>query len=113
MGERHVLTEALYEESLLTDLRSLERVRDFTGILEIVYHVVLESLEQEDLFAQSIALLRYVGQTDYHRGKVRQELLQLAEDQGLTEMGSVSAFSASEVLEQSLGRKLHSFAFLS
>lgn len=113
LGERHVLTEAMYQESLLTDLGSLDRVRDFTGILEIVYHVVLESIEQEELFAQSVTLLRYVGQTEYHRGRVRQELLQLAEDQGLTESGSSGAYSASEVLEQSLGRKLHSFAFLS
>ncbi len=110
----HILTEALYEESLFQITGSLDRVRDFTGVLEIVHHMALESFEQEEYFAFAVQILRFVGQSgEYHRGVVRQRLLELAEMQGVVAENQVEqGLSASDVLESAMGRKVRSFAFL-
>lgn len=110
----HILTETLYEESLFQITGSLDRVRDFTGVLEIVHHLALEAFEQEEYYAFAVHILRFVGQSEeYHRGAVRQRLLELAEMQGVVaENQAQQGLSASDVLEEAMGRKVRSFAFL-
>lgn len=112
-GEWNTLTEVMNKESLLGSGVTLERMRDFTGLLEMVYHLCLEGVEQEDLYASAVSLLRVVGQqADYNRGWVRQQLLDLAEDQGLTLENGLPGQSVTRVFETALERPLRSFGFL-
>jgi len=110
----HILTETLYEEGLWQANGSLDKVRDFSAVLEIVHHLALESFEQAEYYASAIAILRFVGQPgEYHRGVVRHHLLQLAEMQGVqVEHQDTQQLSATDVLEMVMGRKVRSFSFL-
>ncbi len=109
----HILTETTYEESLFQITGSLDRVRDFTAVLEIVHYLALEAFEQEEYAASAIQVLRYVGQaSEYNRAVVRKLLMQLAEMQGVVaEHQQRDQMSASDVLESVLGRKIRSFAY--
>lgn len=112
-GDYHTLTEAVYEESLLVSESNLDRMRDFSAVLEVVHHLALESFEQLEYFDASAAILRYVGQSNpYHRGRVRHLLLDLAALQGVQAPEDQPSASVSDLLEHMLDRKVRSFAFL-
>lgn len=111
-GEVHILTEALYEESLLQADATLEQMRDFWSVLEAVYHLALEEIEQDEFYTVARQLLRYVGTPEYHRGQVRHGLQTLAQLQGIESEFAHSDESITNLLEDQLGRRLHSFAFL-
>jgi len=110
----HILTEAIYEEGLFQADSNLDRLRDFTAVIEMIHHLALESIEQEEYYAAALQVLRLVGNPgEYHRGVVRQRLLELAEMQGVVAEDQASqSMSAADVLEVALGRKIRSFAFL-
>lgn len=112
-GEWHTLTEVVPQEPLLGPGATLERLRDFSVVLEMVYYLTLESVEQSDLYDRTVVLLRAIGQNnDYNRGWVRQQLLELAAEQGLAEQSTQSGQSVTKILEEALERPLRSFAFL-
>lgn len=111
-GEFHILTEALYEESLMQSDVTLDQMRDFWCVLEAVYHLALEDIAQDEFYMVSRQLLRYVGQPEYQRGQVRHGLQVLAQLQGIEAEGDASTVSVTHLLEDQLGRRLRSFAFL-
>jgi DNA repair protein RecO len=112
-GEWHTLTEVMNKESLLGTGANLERMRDFSGLLEMMYHLSLEGMEQSDLYDQAVRLLREVGQKEaYNRGWVRQQLLELAAEHGFMEEAESHGQSVTKVLEAALERPLRSFSFL-
>lgn len=112
-GETRILTEATHEENLLRHHTSLDRIRDFSGILEILYHLGLEEIGQSEFYDSAERLLRFVGQKDeYHRGQVRQYLLNLAATQGIEAEEDSHLQSVSDLLEFVTGRKIKSFAYL-
>lgn len=112
-GEWHTLTEVIPQEPLLGPSANLERLRDFSVVLEMVYYLTMESIEQSDLYERTVILLRTIGQQeDYNRGWVRQQLLELAAEQGLAETATQSGRSVTKILEEALERPLRSFAFL-
>ncbi len=111
----HTLTEVVNRESLLGTGASLERMRDFSGLLEMMYHLSAEGIDQADLYDHAVRLLRTVGQqADYNRGWVRQQLLELAEMHGFLEESSQQqpSQSVTQIFEALLERPLRSFGFL-
>lgn len=113
-GEWNTLTEVVSVEHLFHPPATLERIRDFSVILEIVYHLSLAGAEQAELFDQAVSLLRAVGQhEEYNRGWVRQQLLELAASQGMSEESPDKRQSVTQLLETALERPLRSFPFLS
>lgn len=116
-GEWHTLTEVVAQETLLTTSPDLQRLRDFTGILEMSYYLGLEGIEQELLYERMVSLLRYIGSSpEYHRGLVRQQLLELAEELGVAEASTnqngVPTASVTQIFEEAFDRPLRSFSFL-
>lgn len=112
-GETNVLAEAVIEHSLQLADPTLERVRDLQAVLEILYHLSLENTEQEVLYEKGVALVRYIGESsEYHRGVIRSKLRELTFDQGFDTEDDDQALSVTQLVEEFLGRKLHSFAFL-
>ncbi len=113
-SEVNILTEAVLERSLQLVGPTLEKMRDLQAVLEILYHLSLENVDQVDLFERGEALIRYIGETPtYHRGAIRSKLRELTLDQGFDvaeEEGD--GVSVTQLVEEFLGRKLHSFAFL-
>lgn len=112
-GETLILTEAGFQKTLNMADQTLERFRDLQSALEIVFHIALENVEQEELFHQANDLIQYIAETPgYHRGAIRQRLLEITEAQGL-EVEVDENTSVSARVEEAVGRKLRSFAFLS
>lgn len=114
-GETNILTEAVIERSLQLTDPTLERMRDLQAVLEILYHLSLENIEQAELYKRGAALIRYIGETpQYNRGAVRSKLRELTFDQGFDgEEEENDGVSVTQLVEEFLGRKLRSFAFLS
>lgn len=113
LGETQLLTEAILQKSLLPWPAPLETLRDISAILEIVYHVSLEQVEQAQLLSQAQGLLVYMANnTDYHRGAIREELFDLLARQGIETPSRSSEQSVSELVESVLGRPLKSWRFL-
>jgi len=114
-GEWHTLTEVVTQESMLGNSPDLQRIRDFTGILEMAYYLGLEGIEQELLYDRMVGLLRHIGKAEeYHRGWVRQQLLELAEELGVAEVNGPNGGtqSVTKIFEEAFERPLRSFAFL-
>jgi DNA repair protein RecO len=113
-SEVNILTEAVLEHSLQLSDSTLERMRDLQAVLEILYHLSLENVEQTELYERGSALVRYIGETpDYHRGAIRSKLRELTLDQGFDVAEEDNdGVSVTALVEEFLGRKLHSFAFL-
>jgi len=114
-GETRLLTEAVLEETLLPDSPSLSLLRDVSAIFEIVFHISLDSQEQDELLDQTLQLLRYLknNPTEYNRGQVRQALLEMLYSQGIATPDEVESKSAAEVFENVIGRSVKSFTFFS
>ncbi len=114
LGETRILTEATVRQSVGEVSYSLERLRDISSVLEVLYHSSLEELEQADFFAQAESLVAYVTTSpEYQRRAVQQVLLTLMESQGIVSAPEEGTQSVSSVFESVFGRKLRSFAFLS
>lgn len=112
-GETNILSEAVLDHSLQLADSTLERLRDLQAILEITYHLALENIDQTELFERAVSLVQYVGETQlYNRGVVRAKLRELTFDQGFDGEADDPAMSVTQLIEDFLGRKLRSFAFL-
>ena len=114
LGETRLLTEVRLEESLLPNQSELTVLRDLSAILEIVYHISLEEVEQTTLYQATQEILRYIHQNagEYHRGYIRQALFALLAEQGIEAPQEARVASVSELVESILGRPVHSFAYL-
>lgn len=113
LGETKILTEASVRLSAGEVAYSLERLRDVSSVLEVLYHSSLEEVEQVEFFEQAESLVAYViSSEDYQRRAVQQVLLSLLQEQGIVTDPESDARSVSAVFESVFGRKLHSFAFL-
>lgn len=113
LGDTNLLTEAMLQKSFLPWPAPLDTLRDISAILEIVYHISLEQVEQAELLAQTQGLLSYLAANPgYHRGAVRQELFDLLSRQGIEALHPSNTQSVSELVESVLGRPLKSWRFL-
>lgn len=113
-GEWLTLTEVVPQQYLLGPGMTLETIRDFSVVLEMVYYLSLEGTEQEELYSQALVLLKTIGlRPDYNRGWIRQQLLEIAAAQGLAETSMIQGQSVTKILEEALERPLRSFGFLS
>lgn len=113
LGETKILTEASVRQSAGEVAYSLERLRDISSVLEVLYHASLEEMEQVDFFEQAQSLVAYIiSSPDYQRRAVQQVLLSLLEEQGIVTEPDSENRSVSTVFESVFGRKLRSFAFL-
>lgn len=114
LGETRLLTEVRLEKSLWPHQADLATLRDISAILEIVYHISLEEVEQERLYLATAEILQYIYQnaTEYHRGYIRQALFTLLAEQGIETPQAYAQQSVSDLLESILGYPLKSWRFL-
>jgi DNA repair protein RecO len=113
LGETKILTEAAVRLSAGEVAYSLERLRDISSVLEVLYHSSLEEVEQVEFFEQAESLIAYViSSPDYQRRAVQQTLFSLLEEQGLVVEADGETQSVTSVFETVFGRKMRSFAFL-
>jgi DNA repair protein RecO (recombination protein O) len=114
LGETRLLTEVKLEENFLPVDHSLTVLRDISAVLEIVFHISLGEIEQEDLFTDVQDVLRYIRSQgeNYERGVVRQGLFSLLARQGIVPPEQAQTANVTDLIEQVLGRPVHSFAFL-
>lgn len=112
-GETNILTEVVLEHSLHLCDSTLERMRDLQAVLEILFHLSIENIDQSDLYQHGVELLNYIAETNqYNRGVIRMKLRAMSVDQGFDEVDDDSNLSATTLVEEFIGRKLRSFAYL-
>ena len=114
LGDTRLLTEVRLEESLLPHRSELTVLRDISAILEIVYHISLEDVEQQSLYQATREILNYIHRNaeEYHRGQIRQALFELLAAQGIEAPREAKVATVSDLVEYILGQPVRSFAYL-